>query len=253
MFVQIQHRGKTYKADLDKPVDISIPLHAGAHQLNAWNVQPVKIDPVRIGDWVGEVKDGASVNFRNVTFNPHGNGTHTECVGHISKENFSINRCLKKFFFIAELITVLPDEQTDGDMVITSAHIKGCLEDKVNPEALVIRTVSNSPAKKEMHYSDTNPPYLSPDAMHYIVSLGIEHLLIDLPSVDKEYDGGKVACHRIFWDYPANPQTEKTITELIYVPNEVLDGSYLLNLQIAGLENDATPSKPILYRLIESR
>ena len=51
-----------------------------------------------MGDWVGDVKQGGSVNFRNISFNPHGNGTHTECVGHISKEDFSINQCLKKFF-----------------------------------------------------------------------------------------------------------------------------------------------------------
>ncbi len=252
MFAQIQHKGKTYRADLDKPIDISIPLHSGANQLSAWNVQPVKIEPVRIGDWVGEVNAGASVNFRNVIFNPHGNGTHTECLGHISKENYSINQCLKNFLFIAELITILPDEQPDGDYVITAAHIKNCMEGKQHPEALIIRTISNPPSKKEMQYSGTNPPYLSADAMQNIVSLGIRHLLIDLPSVDKENDGGKVLCHHIFWDYPANPQTGKTITELIYVPNDVLDGTYLLNLQIASFENDATPSKPVIYRLLES-
>jgi hypothetical protein len=101
-----------------------------------------------------------------------------------------------------------------------------------------------------MQYSDTNPPYLTEDAMRHIASLGIQHLLIDLPSVDKEKDGGKVACHHIFWNYPTNPQTSRTITELIYVPNTVLDGAYLLNLQIASLENDASPSKPVLFNIV---
>jgi arylformamidase len=249
MFVAIQHKGKSYKADLDKPIDISIPLRAGKSNVNAWFAEPVKIEPVRSGDWVGEVKSGASVNFRNIFFNPHGNGTHTECVGHISKEYYSINESLKTFFFIAEVISILPDELKNGDYVITDTHIKNCLEDK-RPEALIIRTVSNPVSKKEMQYSDTNPPYLTEEAMKYIVSLGIEHLLIDLPSVDKEKDGGKVACHHIFWNYPDKPATERTITELIYVPNDVLDGTYLLNLQIASFENDATPSKPVIYKLV---
>lgn len=249
MFVQIQHKGKSYKADLDKPIDISIPLRVGQNNVNAWHAEPVKIEPVRAGDWVGEVKSGASVNFRNIFFNPHGNGTHTECVGHISKEDYSVNQSLKTFFFIAEVISILPDELPSSDFVITEIHIKNCLGDK-RPEALIIRTISNPSSKTEMQYSDTNPPYITEDAMRYIVSLGIEHLLIDLPSVDKERDGGKVAAHHIFWNYPAKPETSKTITELIYVPNDVLDGTYLLNLQIASFENDATPSKPVIYKVV---
>lgn len=249
MFTTINHKGKIYKADLSLPIDISIALRAGEKNVNAWHAAPVKIEPVRAGDWVGEVSLGGSVNFRNIAFNPHGNGTHTECVGHISKENYSVNQGLKKFFFISEVISILPDELPDGDHVITAEHIKNCLEDK-HPEALIIRTISNPPSKIDTQYSGTNPPYLTEDAMRLIVAQGIDHLLIDLPSVDKENDGGKVFCHHIFWDYPNNPQLYKTITELIYVPNDVLDGSYLLNLQIASFENDAAPSKPVLYKIV---
>ena len=71
-----------------------------------------------------------------------------------------------------------------------------------------------------------------------------------MPSVDKEVDGGVLAAHHVFWNYPENTQTHRTITELIYVPNDVYDGSYLLNLQIASFENDATPSKPVLYKML---
>ena len=42
---------------------------------------------------------------------------------------------------------------------------------------------------------------------------------------------------------------ECTITELIYVPNEIKDGLYLLQIQIASLEIDASPSKPVLYEI----
>ena len=40
-----------------------------------------------------------------------------------------------------------------------------------------------------------------------------------------------------------------TITEMIYVNNTIQDGSYLLNLQFASFENDASPSKPVLYKI----
>ena len=82
-----------------------------------------------------------------------------------------------------------------------------------------------------------------------IDQLGIDHLLIDLPSVDKESDGGKLLAHHAFWQYPFNTKTERTITEMIYVPNTIYDGTYLLNIQIASFENDASPSKPLLFQM----
>jgi arylformamidase len=250
MFVTINHKGKTYKTDFDHPIDISIPLRSGPNNVNAWYVDPVKMEPVRTGDWVGDVNQGASVNFRNITFNPHGNGTHTECVGHISKENYTINQNLRKFFFLAELITVLPEELANGDHVITRRNLMQLLGEK-RTEALVIRTLSNPPEKMNAQYSKSNPPYLEEGAALFLRESGIDHLLIDLPSVDREEDGGKLLAHHAFWNYPADVQLRKTITELIYVPNEVMDGSFLLNLQIASFENDASPSKPVLYRIVQ--
>jgi hypothetical protein len=77
----------------------------------------------------------------------------------------------------------------------------------------------------------------------------VEHLLIDMPSIDREMDEGKLLAHHAFWQYPENTQFHKTITEFIYVNNEIIDGTYLLNLQIASFENDASPSKPVLYKI----
>ncbi len=240
--------GKKYlHADFSEPADISMPLRESAGQVNAWNAPPLKIEPVRHGSWVGEVSRGASINFRNISFNPHGNGTHTECVGHITKKKYSINRCLSRFLFYAELITVkpLPD---GGDKIITRAILQKKITGK-KPEALVIRTLPNGNAKKTRQYSGTNPPYFHHEAATFMRRNGIQHLLTDLPSVDKEDDGGKLLAHRAFWDYPGKTRTHCTITELVYVPDHLPDGSYLLDLQVANFENDASPSRPVLYRL----
>jgi arylformamidase len=249
MFATIHHKGKDYKVDFYKPIDISMPLSTEPTSASAWYVSPMKIDPVVMGEWIGDVNQGGSVNFRNITFNPHGNGTHTECVGHISKENYTINQCLKKFFFIADLITVLPNILENDDSVITKKNIELSLPEKKG-EAIIIRTLPNSHSKLSAQYSNTNPTYITAEAMQYIVELGYEHLLIDTPSVDREQDNGVLAAHHLFWNYPNNVQVHKTITEMIFVPNTVLDGTYFLNLQIASFENDASPSKPVLYMII---
>ena len=117
-------------------------------------------------------------------------------------------------------------------------------------DALVIRTLPNTANKRTQNYSGNNPVYYSSGAMEAIVSAGIQHLLIDLPSVDKEDDGGAVRAHHIFWEYPTNPQLHKTITEMIFVPDNVSDGYYVLDIQIAPFDIDASPSRPILYPVV---
>lgn len=248
MIASIFHKGKDYKIDLYQPIDISIPLSTDPDCVSAWYVRPMRLDPVQNGDWIGDVNKGGSVNFRNVIFNPHGNGTHTECVGHISKEFVTINQCLKQFLFLAEVVTILPKQLENGDYVITRQHVEDALEGR-KPEAIAIRTLSNGLNKLTMQYSNTNPPYILEEAILFLNSIGVDHLLIDMPSVDREMDEGKLLAHHAFWQYPDNTQFHKTITEFIYVNNEVIDGTYILNLQIASFENDASPSKPVLYKI----
>tara|TARA_R100001369_G_scaffold92601_1_gene138643 strand:+ start:1395 stop:2141 length:747 start_codon:yes stop_codon:yes gene_type:complete len=240
--------GTLKTVDLSKPLDLSIPLRASEKNPEAWYLKPPTIKPVKMDNWVAKVSEGASVNFNNIAFNPHAHGTHTECVGHISEEFHSVNEALKTFFFSAEVISLVPEKIGD-DQIIPACEIKSALENK-NPEAVVIRTLPNTSEKKERHYSNTNWPYLHEEAALLLREKGVKHLLIDLPSVDKEKDEGKLLAHKAFWNYPEKPRYQATITEFIYVPNQVKDGSYLLNLQIASFHNDATPSKPVLYTFI---
>ena len=97
-------------------------------------------------------------------------------------------------------------------------------------------------------YSNSNPPYLQKEAAQFLKEQDVKHLLIDLPSIDKEVDGGLLAAHHIFWNHPEKTRFDSSITELIYVPDEVEDGSYLLNLNFAPFDNDASPSRPTLYK-----
>ncbi len=247
MKAQITYNNKTYNIDLSKPLDISLSLRGDDKNPVAWYMGAPNIVPVRDGDFVGKVSEGASTNFNNIQFNPHAHGTHTECVGHITREFHSINDALKQFFFTALLISVEP-EKWGEDMVITEELMKKELQ-KDRVDALIIRTLPNYIDKRSRKYSHSNWPYLEEKAAKYIRDCGVRHLLVDLPSVDKEKDEGKLLAHKAFWDYPRNTRVNSTITEMIYVPNKIVDGDYILNLQIASFENDATPAKPVLYKI----
>jgi arylformamidase len=249
-----------FSIDLSQPLPIALPFSTDSDAASAWYCPPTDIQPVQLGDWVGSVAKGASVNFRNIRFNPHGNGTHTECVGHISEQVHSVVDALQSYNFLTYLVSIAPQILPNGDAVITAEQLQNVVE-KVRQQsifshqkspilALILRTLPNGEGKKKMQYTETNPPYLTDDAMRYLVEvLDIQHFLIDLPSVDREQDGGKLSAHHIFWQYPQATRQHCTITEFVFVPDPIADDIYFLQLQIAPFHNDATPSLPVLYRL----
>lgn len=247
MKATIRDNSKTYEIDLSEPLDISIPMRGDAQNVSAWYIDYPKIAPHTEDGFVGKVSGGASTNFNDIWFNPHAHGTHTECVGHITNEFHSINQNLDRFFFFAELISVEP-ELKNADWVISKRIIESALKSK-KPEAVIIRTLPNDRKKLSRQYSNTNPPYLLEEAVKFLVELGVEHLLIDLPSVDKEKDDGALRAHKAFWNFGGQLRKKATITEFIYVPDAIENGLYLLNLQVAPFENDASPSRPVLYKI----
>ncbi len=204
---------------LTEVCDISIPVSFGKRQLSAFGGAPARSEAFL------DTRKGGSCNCEIHTFSPHLNGTHTECVGHITKERISVPNV---GLVMAQLVTVKPEQGLISTI-------------KAEPtEALIVRTLPNPPAKKTRNYKDW--PTFTPDAMKRIVALGVKHLLVDLPSVDRR-DDARLTNHRIFW------KRGVTITELVYVPSRVKDGKYLLNLQVAAFEADAAPSRPVLYKV----
>lgn len=285
MQIQYSIGQKKYVADLSKPLDISIPLKEGkSDNPNCYYAQEPIFEVIRFGEsFVGSVAEGGACNYQKITLTPHGNGTHTECYGHLSNQEekkTTINQSLQKFCFVAYLISISPKEITEedlqttslialegiasvGDKVVLKKDIENAIhhleKNNLSFDALIIRTLPNEEDKKVRQYSGTNPPYLEPAIGEFLAKQGIEHLLLDLPSVDRESDKGKLFVHKGFWniitengkDNFSEIRQNATITELIFVENSIRDGVYLLNLQIPALEIDATPSKPVLYEMWE--
>lgn len=263
MMLSIELNGSMLNFDAFSPIDISMPLRFNGPQANAYGVDSATAQPCQAGEIVGDTRLGGSVNFEQYSLIPHCNGTHTECVGHITDERISVRDCLRDVMVPAFLVTLEPENG-----VLVRSSLEKVIEAvtygldpntrvlEASSPALIVRTLPNDDSKLTRSYGVGNiPPYFTADSMEYIVQCGFKHLLVDLPSIDRIFDEGKLINHRIFWNVEVGSREThtatriySTITELIYVPNEVADGVYLLNLQIAPFATDAAPSRPMLLK-----
>ena len=253
------------QVDFSKGNDISIPLNFNGEQPNTYGVDIASSAPYKDGKFIGDTRKGGPCNFETYSFTPHCNGTHTECIGHITDERIDILSSLNDEMIPSTLVSVTPKNTNENytpdlnteDLVITKEDLELQLKG-VNPEFLkgvIIRTSPNSENKKSRDYMKETRSFFSIEAMEYLVSLGIQHLLLDTPSVDRLFDDGHLSAHNIFWEtkgkaFNLNTQN-KTITEMIFAPDYLEDGAYLLNLQIPAFVSDAAPSRPILYKINE--
>lgn len=233
--------------DVSKAIDISLSVSPN-EQPNAFFLPMAAFEPYRNGSFVASIEEGGPVRCDIITFAPHGNGTHTECIGHVAGQRYRIPQCMTDLVDTAQLVTVAL-EDVDGDHVITRQALESAWNN-AGCTTLVIRTTPNDDTKKFRQWSGTNPPYVQPDAMQTIVGRGVRHLLIDLPSVDREESAGQLPAHWTFWQWPAAPRETCTITEFIYVPNVVADGIYGIMFNIAGFDGDAAPSRPHLLPIL---
>lgn len=274
MILSIQLNNRTHKIDADNRLDIAIPLNFGSEQPNAYGVEKASSIACEAGTIIGDTRRGGSCNFEQIKLIPHCNGTHTECIGHITDERISVQDCLKDAFIPAILVSIEPEKASatsetyaialnENDLLITREKLVDAISKSANEnaandfrQALIIRTLPNDDSKLNRTYSSEIPPFFSTEAMQYMREMNVRHLLVDTPSIDRIYDEGKLSNHRIFWNigqgsFETNDASRinNTVTELIYVPGEIKDGAYLLNLQIAPFIADAAPSRPLLFRV----
>lgn len=270
MKLQLTIESQSYRFNPDEWFDISIPLYFNEEQPNHFGVEPAVSQVLETEEFTGDTRRGGSCNVESYRLIPHCNGTHTECLGHITDERISVHASLKDSFIPATLITIRPvkasntaDSYRPGkeadDLLITRNALEqalmDCSEDFL--QGLIIRTLPNDPSKKSRSYPENPPPFFSLEAMHYICELGIKHLIVDIPSIDRVFDEGKLSAHHIFWNIPpgshqvtADSHRDRTITELVYIPDEIPDGHYLTNIQIPNFVADAAPSRVLLFPLI---
>lgn len=249
--VNLSHNGKRWRADLSRAIDLAIPLDFADGQPSFFGAPPAERRDLGIEGFSGNVASGASCNVGRYSLTPHCNGTHTECLGHLAGNAAAVAATLVGGLLPARLISVKPD----GECITARQLAQAWPEDGFPTRALIVRSLPNTPDKRQREYRfDAPPPYFTTEALEWVITQGIEHLLTDLPSLDC-MDDPHLSAHRVFWGLPEGHDATtaarpgNTITEMIYVPDTVADGNYLLDLQLPAFLTDAAPSRPLIYPL----
>lgn len=247
MRITLHHVNEIVNIDLQIFHDITLGIKKNDN-VNCYYLDNPKFNYFKNEFFNGSLSEGGSVNCENISLYPHASGTHTECALHVAPVDFNMFNLQFKSISLAKLITVNPT--TNGeDFYISENELKE-LDNEFNCEALILRTLPNNALKINKNYSDTNPCFLTESAIESIKSMGFNHLIVDLPSIDKESDEGKLASHKkwFFDDGIVNPN--RLITEFVFVDNYIEDGVYVVHIQAPKIETDAVPSKVLIYPVL---
>src|SRR3954470_5612555 len=269
MLAELHIGGQKFRVALDGGVSRALPVFFGATGPRHFGAPPPASVPYSVGAFSGSVATGASCNCSTLTLIPHCQMTHTESVAHLTREAGDAWRVVPRGLLPAVVVSVAPEparettETTDPqpwgtDTLITKRRLRAAwpMTRMVDPVAAVIRTLPNDAGKLARDYTDVVPPYLTRDAVEWLLEKRIEHLVLDLPSLDRTHDEGRLVGHRLFFGLPPGShsrgdaaRSRSTVTELAFVPDEVPDGPCLLSLAVPAIGGDAVPSQPIVYPL----
>ncbi|MCC6170964.1 MAG: cyclase family protein [Gammaproteobacteria bacterium] len=255
------------RIDLASPVSLAAPLRFDGRDPRHFDAPAPRRWPLALPGFSGEVRRGASCNCSTLELTPHCNGTHTECVAHLVDEPLDACEIAPRGPLLALLLSIPPvsaagsGEDSDpapqpGDRLLTRVALRAAWPETLPfaPRALVLR--SSAP----LAVASTTAlaaPYLSRQLAAELVARGIEHLVVELPSIDRGQDQGRLCAHRIFFGLPPGStrlaEAQRggcTITELAAIPAELPDGPCALQLALPRIAGDAVPSQPLLYRLV---
>lgn len=265
MNARITLGGRALDIDISRPVSLALELDFAGAQPRHFGAPRASAKAFEAPGFAGAVARGASCNCELISLIPHCNGTHTECAGHLTRERLDASRVAPLGFLPALVVSVDPQpagaegsdpEPRAGDLLVTRRALEDAWPERppFAPRALIVRTRPNRADKRVHDYSAETPPYLTREAAQLLTGRGIAHLVVDLPSIDRARDDGRLTAHRIFFGLPPGStalaevtRPGATITELAFVPDEVPDGACLLELQLPALAGDAVPSRPLVY------
>jgi len=262
--------GAQFALDTQDGIDISIPVDFSGPQPNLFDAPAASKTPMKVDSFIGDTRQGGSCNVDSLHLIPHCNGTHTECVGHIVDEPVQILDQLQSTLFPCVLVSISPvgasdtaetalDDLAPENLVVTRQDLERHIKNAPREfrKCVAVRTFPNHRSKKVQHYGESGAAFFSRSAIQGLLDNDVQHLVTDLPSIDP-LDDTAMHAHHLFWGLDPgarsglgpesrNTPSTRTITELVYIPDDIDDGLYVIDLQVAPFRSDAAPSRPILY------
>jgi len=272
VIARIEWQGSELAVDLARGRSLAIKLDPHGAQPSFFASQPASAEIMRNEDYVGAVSLGGSCNAEIIQHIPHCHGTHTEGSGHISEYGVPVQELIYPTPTLARLVTLSGTPVKDCDehypvagsaemQLLTLAELTGHQADQCLSlgEALLVRTLPNPADKTSRDYSaQPGYPVFSTEALTWLSSQPLKHLLVDTPSLDLAQDHGRMSNHRLWWGDNAGPVADdfdpqrRSLTEMIYIPDDIQDGAYWLHLELSPILSDACSSRPVIYPMAES-
>ncbi len=259
----LRQAGRDFRIALESPVSLARPVDFAADGLTFFGAPPASVTPLIVGSFNGRVARGASCNGSTLTLTPHCHGTHTECVGHLTCEPIDAWRIAPRGLMHALLVSVAPQDRVISRAALDTAIRRATTShaDTATPSALILRTMTGDAAPAG---AVRDAAHVSVEAAMLLVERGIQHVVLDLPSMDPAADDGKLAAHRVFFGLPPRhsdgavtrasearaDRAHCTITEFAQIPRTLADGPCLLQLAMPEIDGDAVPSAPLLFPLV---
>ena len=258
--IEVFYRGRVHTLRLLESFKLSAQLKFSDDAINLYGAAAAYEEPLRYDDQPARVDLGGACNASRINLVPHCHGTHTECIGHVMREAHHVTEIDIPLLLASTLIHVPVERAStmkdtyniytaDDDWVITAESISAAMAPLGSDylEALIVATDTDYWLP-----DGSGAPYFSHQAMALIRTLGVQHLLVDLPSIDKLHDGGLMDNHRCFWGvscpcHQAAERANASVTELIQVPADTPAGHYFISIQLPDIDGDALPSRPLVY------
>jgi kynurenine formamidase len=267
MIAELSFGGQKVRAALDRGVSLAIAVEFGAPGPRHFGATAPSAQPFVAGKFSGSVATGASANCSTLTITPHCQMTHTESVAHLTREAGDAWRVVPRGLLPAVVVSVVPEPARESSgapirspsppTLISKRRLRAGPWAHGGAVAAIIRTLPNDASKRTRDYTDLVPPYLTREAVEWLIEERIEHLVLDVPSLDRTHDDGHMVGHRLFFGLPPGStargdaaRSRATITELAFIPEELHDGPCVLALAVPALGGDAVPSQPIVYPLV---
>src|SRR5262245_5204435 len=96
------------RVDLSRPLSLAIELDPQGEQPRHFGAPPARAEPWVVPGFSGAVATGSSCNCSRLTLIPHCNGTHTESVGHLTREAWPVHRVAPGALLPATLLSLRP-------------------------------------------------------------------------------------------------------------------------------------------------